>query len=148
MARQKAYRNQPEIKARKKAYYAKPEIKARNKARQKAYYAKPERKARVYERENGLPEGSALPSFLMPLSERYCFFCGEPPQGQMELDHDHGTKEIRGWSHEPCNQIEGRVGASPNPGALARSLAAVHSTPNPLTGLFSGADRPHIVCAD
>ena len=154
LIRGRAYRARPEVKAREaekratskhKTYQAIYRSDPVHKSRAVVLAGKPEYRARAFDRRNHLPAGTSLPWFLIPQSERACFFCGEPPQGKMALDHDHGTAKIRGWSHEMCNTAEGTIGAAPNPGTLLRFLVAMHAQPNPLTGLFSGADRPHIV---
>ena len=70
--------------------------------------------------------------FLPPLIDSLCWLCGEPRSGRMELDHDHKTGTIRGWTHHHCNIAEGNVMRSPNPIALTTNLlemaAAVRMT--------------------
>lgn len=63
---------------------------------------------------------------------RRCWFCGEA--GATHIDHDHNTGEIRGWSHPPCNMVEGLFALCPNPSRLVQTLAALFPPPAPTAG--------------
>ena len=127
-------------RARSREYSGRPE----NRASKKIYDARPVTKARTFETKFGLTKGSALEWFLQ--SERWCHLCKELVSGKMHLDHNHDTKEIRGWAHIGCNVAEGLVGKSPNSIQLIRSLLNINNTFNTINDIFSGADRPHVRC--
>ena len=146
-----AYYARPENKARSRAYhlarYARPETKAAIKARVAAYQARPEiraiikaRKAmpkykaarktgrarpavraRRFSTKHGISYEKALPWYDNP--DRTCWICHRGMA--THLDHDHGTRVIRGWTHLGCNTAEGSVMSSPDPIATAATLLQI-----------------------
>lgn len=140
LARAKEYNDRPEVKARRAELRNRPEFKAHKvkynaeycvrpdaKASRAEHRVGPKYKASEFERKNSLTAGAALPFFLMPEVDRWCWLCGGTQLKGMCLDHDHDTGRIRGWSHFHCNVVEGMVRNSFDPCYLTKKLMEMYS---------------------
>ena len=67
-----------------------------------------------------------LPWFQILPQNRVCWMCGKGGE-KLNLDHDHITLKIRGWTHGNCNRIEGIIRNSPNPKQLLKTLTKIQT---------------------
>ena len=143
---QREYKRRPEVKAKRREYLNRPEVRERvnalarapaRRAQRREYInlnreqhnlhskllrRQPKHRAKSFATQHGIDIETVLPWYEIPLEHRTCWLCGDPGV-QLSLDHNHETKNIRGWTHYICNTVEGMVMACSNPQALLRSLA-------------------------
>mgnify|MGYP001558442209 FL=1 len=118
----KEYRSIPENLAKERARKQTPE----SRAGRKIYRNTPWGRAVTYSLRTGISRENSLPWFEIPEQDRHCWLCGGVSIGNMELDHDHETLIVRGWSHEQCNMAEGHVKYSFNPQQLLVTLLSMY----------------------
>ena len=121
----KKYRQSENGKRKRREYSAGPA----GRASQQRTRDRIQNKANVYYFKSGIATEFVLPWLAVTMKDRTCWLCGGAPRGHMHLDHNHETKEIRGWTHRACNMAEGLVRASPNPEELSKSLVKEFAHP-------------------
>ena len=82
------------------------EHKSEMQVQRQKYRLLPSSRAAQYSRRTHIPYEQVLPWFLE--ASLHCWLCGKDGSG-LHLDHDHQTKEIRGWAHRNCNLLEGKM---------------------------------------